>query len=127
MTVRTDGDGVCLVSAARAIYRFFCPLLHHMSPVSAPPSRRIPSLDGLRAVSILLVLLNHATESSGWKPGTAFPWVDFVFNARLGVMLFFGISGFIITYLLAREIQSTGTINLRGYYKRRILRIFPAF
>ena len=48
-------------------------------------------------------------------------------NARIGVATFFVISGYLITYLLRRESEQRGRISLRGFYYRRILRIFPAF
>lgn len=44
-----------------------------------------------------------------------------------GVSVFFVISGFLITRLLLREHRATGTISLRRFYARRVLRIFPAF
>jgi peptidoglycan/LPS O-acetylase OafA/YrhL len=45
----------------------------------------------------------------------------------LGVDLFFVISGFLIVTLLLRERENTGTISLKGFYGRRLLRIFPVF
>jgi len=83
---------------------------------------RIPSLDGLRAVSIGLVLFAHLC-------GTAnFPVGHEVFNTgNLGVRVFFIISGFLITGILLREIEKTGTVNLSKFYYRRTLRIFPAY
>lgn len=47
-------------------------------------------------------------------------------NGQLGVNIFFVISGFLITTLLVREWDQSGTISLRGFYQRRIARIFPA-
>jgi peptidoglycan/LPS O-acetylase OafA/YrhL len=44
-----------------------------------------------------------------------------------GVIVFFVLSGFLITWLLLEEQKSTGTVSLRGFYRRRALRIFPAF
>ena len=48
-------------------------------------------------------------------------------NGHLGVSIFFVISGFLITYLLRQEAEKTGHIDLLAFYKRRTLRIFPAF
>ena len=83
---------------------------------------RIPSLDGLRAVSIAFVLLAHLS-------GTAnFPIKHEILNAgNLGVRVFFVISGFLITGILLKEIEKTNTINLAKFYYRRTLRIFPPF
>jgi peptidoglycan/LPS O-acetylase OafA/YrhL len=84
--------------------------------------QRIPSLDGLRAISIALVLYGHATGTLG------FPIASDRFGlAAAGVRTFFIISGFLITKLLLKEIASKGTISLRAFYRRRVLRIFPAF
>ena len=83
---------------------------------------RIPSLDGLRAISILLVLLGHAAMSDG-APHLMAP---FSHVGNIGVRFFFVISGFLITTLLLKEHGKTGTISLRQFYLRRTLRIFPA-
>ncbi|MBV8843947.1 MAG: acyltransferase [Bryobacterales bacterium] len=87
-------------------------------------SRRIPSLDGLRAISIGLVLFGHLCGTANFFPRSAFaPLGDF---ANLGVRVFFVISGFLITYLMLDEIEATGTVSLKLFYLRRTLRIFPA-
>jgi peptidoglycan/LPS O-acetylase OafA/YrhL len=84
--------------------------------------QRIASLDGLRAVSIALVLFGHATGTTG------FPIRHDDFGlAEAGVRTFFIISGFLITKLLLNEVAANGQISLKGFYRRRILRIFPAF
>jgi peptidoglycan/LPS O-acetylase OafA/YrhL len=87
---------------------------------------RIPGLDALRAVSIVLVLAAHVLFAARY--GT-----DMHVRARvlsfgfLGVDFFFVISGFLITLLLLREQDRTGNISLRGFYRRRALRILPAY
>jgi len=87
--------------------------------------KRIPSLDGLRAISISFVLLGHLGGTSGFPvPPSA---VFFFEVAELGVRVFFVISGFLITGLLLPEMEQTGTISLRQFYARRTLRIFPAY
>ncbi|HEY8559736.1 MAG TPA: acyltransferase [Pyrinomonadaceae bacterium] len=85
-------------------------------------ANRIPSLDGLRAISIGLVLLAHLS-------GTAyFPIKHEYLNVgNLGVRVFFVISGFLITGILLREIDKTNTIDLAKFYYRRTLRIFPPY
>jgi peptidoglycan/LPS O-acetylase OafA/YrhL len=83
---------------------------------------RIPSLDGLRAFSILLVLLGHTALSDG-APHFLSP---FSHLGNIGVRFFFVISGFLITTLLLKEANKTGTISLGSFYLRRALRIFPA-
>lgn len=83
---------------------------------------RIPSLDGLRALSIALVLFAH-TSGTQYFP-------SFVFLRRnlgnFGVRVFFVISGFLITTLLIKELRTRGRISLGHFYIRRFFRIFPA-
>lgn len=89
-------------------------------------ARRIPSLDGLRALSITLVILSHLLGTDGFPLGTrALGAAGDV--GYLGVRVFFVISGFLITSLLLREHERSGTVSLRGFYARRAYRIFPAF
>ena len=91
-----------------------------------PGSRNIPSLDGLRAFSVLMVVAAHVNGSlSRLIPFIPF-WLYLVWGA-LGVQTFFVISGFLITHLLLKELHATGTIGLKRFYFRRALRIFPAF
>lgn len=86
---------------------------------------RIPCLDGLRALSIALVFIEHSIVSSGHLP--AGHWRAVVGHlGGIGVDVFFAISGFLITLLLLRESRRTGTISLKGFYIRRFLRLMPA-
>jgi len=91
----------------------------------APAQQRIPSLDGIRAVAIGLVLLAHLGGKRGF-PLSAYA-AEFFGTGNLGVRIFFVLSGFLITGLLLREIEQTGTVRLRTFYLRRVLRIFPAY
>ncbi|MFM1871137.1 MAG: hypothetical protein RL398_559 [Planctomycetota bacterium] len=77
------------------------------------------SLDGLRCISILLVVMHHAGAHLAGK--------SFLRFGYLGVDLFFAISGFLITTLLLREAERNGAICLRNFYMRRVLRIFPLY
>jgi peptidoglycan/LPS O-acetylase OafA/YrhL len=76
-------------------------------------SSNIPSLDGLRAVSVVLVILTHLHV----------PHIPDIH----GVLTFFVLSGFLITWLLLKESSRTGDVSLKKFYARRALRIFPAF
>lgn len=78
-----------------------------------PGTRFRPDLEGLRAVAVILVLLFHAEV-----PGLA--------GGFVGVDVFFVLSGYLITALLLREIQGTGTIALAAFYARRLRRLLPA-
>ena len=78
----------------------------------------LPSLNGLRGISIILVVLSHLPIN--------YSSLEFkIFNGHLGVNIFFCLSGFLITTLCLKEKQSTGSISLSFFYTRRILRIFP--
>ena len=81
--------------------------------------KRIPSLDGLRAISISLVVVGH------WAELRYHSDVAGAF-ANLGVRIFFIISGYLITTLLLKEYGKTSTIGLRDFYVRRAYRILPA-
>jgi peptidoglycan/LPS O-acetylase OafA/YrhL len=70
------------------------------------------------------VLIEHASLSRGF-PITSDPHLGIM--GRFGVSMFFSISGFLITLLLAREWDRTGTVSLKGFYRRRALRILPAY
>jgi peptidoglycan/LPS O-acetylase OafA/YrhL len=80
--------------------------------------RRIPTLDGWRAIAILLVLVDHALAALNLGPGGT--------TGQHGVTIFFVLSGFLITSRLADEKQSTGSINLRRFYLHRFFRLMPA-
>jgi len=73
----------------------------------------IPSLDGLRAVSIAIVFAAHA----GYE----------IVPGGLGVTIFFVISGFLITTLLRIEMEAKHTVSLHDFYLRRVFRILPLF
>jgi peptidoglycan/LPS O-acetylase OafA/YrhL len=86
---------------------------------------RIPVLDGLRALSIALVFLEHGSDATGYHaPGILRRLLGTI--GALGVDVFFAISGFLITLLLVREFRRTQRISLRGFYVRRFLRLMPA-
>ena len=84
---------------------------------------KIPSLDGLRAAAIALVILGHGVGTWG-APKFLAPLTH---AGNLGVRVFFVISGFLITTLLLRELDATHAVSLKNFYARRSLRILPAF
>ncbi len=77
-----------------------------------PRQGYIPALNGLRAVAVLLVILDH--YGLHFLPGP------------MGVTIFFVLSGFLITHLLIKENLRYGSVSLKRFYVRRMLRIFPA-
>jgi peptidoglycan/LPS O-acetylase OafA/YrhL len=92
--------------------------------VAPPPAvdrdRNIPTLDGWRAVAILLVIVDHLMAVGTPRVRGA------IAVGQIGVNLFFGLSGFLITTRLLAERERTGRISLRDFYRRRVARILPA-
>ena len=81
---------------------------------------RLPQLDGIRGIAILVVMLHN---ESGKYP---FPYLDRPFtNGWMGVDLFFVLSGFLITGILLDTKQSDG--YFKNFYARRCLRIWPLY
>ncbi|MFZ6722290.1 acyltransferase family protein [Undibacterium sp. Ji49W] len=82
-------------------------------------TKKFGSLDGLRAISIFAVIWHHTAPAS----------VNHVMASigAQGVQLFFAISGFLITTLLLRERERNGKIDIKAFYLRRALRIFPLY
>lgn len=81
----------------------------------------IPSLDGWRGVAVLLVLVDHSTESLDLGR-----FDHFLRLGATGVALFFALSGFLITTRLLQEKQRNGSISLKKFYIRRVFRLIPA-
>jgi peptidoglycan/LPS O-acetylase OafA/YrhL len=79
--------------------------------------RYSPQLDGVRGISILGVLLVHTNHTFGWS---------ILSGGNLGVDLFFVLSGFLITSILLRELNTSGRIDFKKFYARRALRLVPA-
>ena len=79
----------------------------------ASKTRYVPALDGLRALAVLSVIAYHMHMN--WAPG-----------GLLGVTMFFVLSGYLITGLLLKEYDESGTISLSNFWLRRVRRIIPA-
>ena len=81
----------------------------------------------MRGVAIILVILTHSiTQNYVRVPYEIEVW-QAICTGRLGVTLFFILSGFLITTLLLKELESNGRINLNNFYWRRGWRILPAY
>jgi peptidoglycan/LPS O-acetylase OafA/YrhL len=86
--------------------------------------KRIPSLDGIRAISIVTVVLGHLLAS--WRTRHNLnPTLAGMVQGYQGVFIFFVISGYLITTLLVREYDRRGTIRFGRFYYRRFFRIVP--
>ncbi len=85
-----------------------------------------PNLDGLRAIAALTVIILHFNQ---FLPDLFAAPSIFVGNeiAELSVMLFFVLSGFLITFLLFREKEATKDIAIKTFYLKRVLRIWPPY
>ena len=88
------------------------PSAHHEVPALARSKRR-PGLDGIRAISVIAVMIYHADPH--WIPG-----------GFLSVNVFFVLSGYLITGLLLKEASRWGAIDLASFYKNRARRLLPA-
>ena len=82
-------------------------------PLAVPGAEFRTDIQGLRGVAVLLVVLYHAG-------------LPFLTGGFIGVDVFFVVSGYVITGLLYRELQSTGRLDLPRFYGRRIRRLLPA-
>ena len=80
---------------------------------SKPKSSFRPDIEGLRGIAVLLVVLFH-TRVPGVKGGF------------VGVDVFFALSGYLITGLLVREVETSGRLNVPEFYARRVRRLLPA-
>ena len=83
-----------------------------------------PGLNGIRALASLIVLIAHLDEE---LLKFELEILNAVELGRFAVSIFFALSGFLITYLLLMEKAKTGTISIKDFYIRRMLRIWPLY
>jgi peptidoglycan/LPS O-acetylase OafA/YrhL len=97
-----------------------------MKPIGADKAilQYRPELDGLRAISCLLVFFYHVHESKSWHGH--FAWFGLL-EGWCGVYVFFVLSGFLITSLLLGEERKYGRIHFLRFLARREFRIVPAY
>jgi peptidoglycan/LPS O-acetylase OafA/YrhL len=88
-----------------------------------------PQLQVVRGLAALLVILNHIYSKKIFFKSVPVAKAESSFGniGVIGLTLFFVLSGFLITYLLLNEKAITGTINVKKFYIRRILRIWPLY
>ena len=88
-----------------------------------------PNLNGIRFIAAFLVIIHHIEQFKSFRniPNywDAIPFIGII--GRLGVTLFFVLSGFLITYLLLSEERAFEAISIKKFYVRRILRIWPLY
>jgi peptidoglycan/LPS O-acetylase OafA/YrhL len=85
----------------------------------------LKSIDGWRAVSITFVLIQHSVSKFGFPAYFKNQMMTAI--GGVGVRFFFVISGFLITWLLIKEVRKSNTISLKNFYFRRFFRIIPVF
>ena len=87
-----------------------------------------PNLDGLRLVGSIIIIVFHIEELKVITGKEPYAWVKpYLQLGDLDVSLFFVLSGFLIGYLLLKEKYDTGNIQIKKYYIRRALRIWPLY
>lgn len=88
-----------------------------------------PSLNGLRFIAAFVVIIHHLEQIKLFfgLPSVFYDWHVIKIVGELGVTLFFTLSGFLITYLLLAEKEKYKTIDVKKFYIRRVLRIWPLY
>src|ERR1700741_1236659 len=88
-----------------------------------------PNLNGLRFIAAFLVIIHHIEQIKSILHLPNYlgriPCISKI--GKFGVVLFFVLSGFLITYLLLTEENTFKKISVRQFYMRRILRIWPLY
>ena len=90
--------------------------------------RYFPNLNSLRFVAASLVIIHHVESRKHFFKLDNLYQIDFFeIIGKLGVVLFFVLSGFLITSLLLQEYEEKNSISFKKFYMRRILRIWPLY
>lgn len=88
---------------------------------------RIAPIDGLRGIAALLVLLGHHNMDPRWVLYWPFTFIQYTLSASLAVIVFFALSGYLLTYLAQLEYDRNGSFSIRNFYIRRCFRILPLY
>ncbi len=103
---------------------------------SKPASSKVyfPGMNGIRFFAAFSVIFHHIEQTKFWINDPAVNNYPHLWQTMLcdnighkGRIIFFVLSGFLITYLFLAEIQKTGTLNLRKFHTRRALRVWPVY
>jgi peptidoglycan/LPS O-acetylase OafA/YrhL len=84
----------------------------------------LPGLNGIRAIAAIAVVITHINNRFEYYGIPNAPLLDL---ASYGVTIFFTLSGFLITFLLLKELEKTNTIDVKKFYMRRVYRIWPLY
>jgi peptidoglycan/LPS O-acetylase OafA/YrhL len=104
-------------------------VLNPLHDLARRPSATIPALDALRSLAVALVIVAHFSAALSKEGGSAnwFAKLPIVSGGRIGVDLFFVLSGYLIGGQLWREFGTRGTVSLGRFVTRRIFRIWPLY
>jgi len=102
-----------------------------MSNIATTGSKKaklfFPNLNGVRAIASLMVVIAHIELDKEIFHLQRIPYVNFLNFGKVGVSVFFALSGFLITYLLLEERKNFNKVSFSDFYMRRILRIWPLY
>jgi peptidoglycan/LPS O-acetylase OafA/YrhL len=105
--------------------------MHTLAAENSTPSKKVkvffPNLDGLRAIAAMMVVIAHIEGHKANFGFERFTLLNLMPLGRMGVTLFFVLSGFLITYLLLVERNLRNGIEYKKFYIRRVLRIWPLY
>ncbi|MBI3395951.1 MAG: acyltransferase [Spirochaetia bacterium] len=103
-------------------------ILDYFTSVFKKDPREMASLNGIRAMAIVMLFLVHLMHA--FEPKTrAMPWwiENFLFSCSSSIDMFFVLSGFLISGQLMREMARSNSIDFKMFYLKRTLRIFPPY
>ncbi|QKJ28305.1 acyltransferase [Mucilaginibacter mali] len=102
-----------------------------MSNIAATGQKKakifFPNLNGVRAIASLMVVIAHIELEKKEFNLPLIPHITLLNFGKVGVSVFFALSGFLITYLLLEERKNFGKVSFADFYMRRILRIWPLY
>jgi peptidoglycan/LPS O-acetylase OafA/YrhL len=91
------------------------------------PKLHFPNLNGIRALAALMVVIAHIELHKANFSIARIPHFNVINLGKIGVTVFFSLSGFLITYLLLEEKKNFKAVNFKAFYMRRLLRIWPLY
>lgn len=88
----------------------------------------LPNLNGVRAIAAFMVVIHHLEFFISMNGQSSFAHIQTIKSmGKIAVIMFFSLSGFLITYLIEKEKQATGSCSISDFYVRRVLRIWPVY
>ncbi len=99
----------------------------HNRPCRSGSRLHLPGLDSLRFYAAMFVVIGHIPLNQTSVGLPAYSTGTFFYRGSTAVSFFFTLSGFLISYLLLEEKRRTGTVSVRGFYLRRVCRIWPVY